>query len=398
MLAAIPSVVFGLWGIFVVIPVIRPAANWLNEYLGFIPFFGTSLSGPGLLPAAIVLAIMVLPTIAAISQDALNSVPYRTKEAAYGMGATHWEVILKVMIPTAAGGIFSAMVLGFGRALGETMALAMLIGNANQVSCPCSLRPNTLAALLASHFPEAGPVEVEGLMYAALVLLAITLVVNVAGIGLALDHAASNLGQSMTDMTATPVVLGHPRTTPVLTHSWSEGRAMRNGMLTIGAWAVALIAAMPLVSVLYMLIVKGGSRLATELFTELPPAGFEMGGGFGNAIVGTMLMVAIAAVIAVPIGVHGRSLPGRARSRQPAWPRVALPVQGADRLSVDSGRRLRLRRARARDGHLFGDRRRRGARRADASDRDAHRRGGHEDGAAQDEGRGASAWAAPVPR
>ena len=181
MLAAIPSVVFGLWGIFVVIPFIRPGANWLSDHLGFIPFFSTSLSGPGLLPAAIVLAIMVLPTIAAISQDALNSVPYRTKEAAYGMGATHWEVILKVMLPTAAGGIFSAMVLGFGRALGETMALAMLIGNSNQISLSIFSPAETLAALLASRFPEAGQLEVEALMYAALVLLAITLVVNVLG-------------------------------------------------------------------------------------------------------------------------------------------------------------------------------------------------------------------------
>lgn len=104
MLAAIPSVVFGLWGIFVVIPAIRPLADWLHEYLGWIPFFGTSLSGPGLAPATIVLAIMILPTVAAISQDALNLVPYRTKEAAYGMGATRWEAILKVMVPTAAGG------------------------------------------------------------------------------------------------------------------------------------------------------------------------------------------------------------------------------------------------------------------------------------------------------
>jgi phosphate transport system permease protein len=105
MLAAIPSVVFGLWGIFVVIPAIRPVANWLNESLGWIPFFATSLSGPGLMPATLVLAIMILPTVAAISQDALNLVPYRTKEAAFGMGATHWEAILKVMLPTAAGGL-----------------------------------------------------------------------------------------------------------------------------------------------------------------------------------------------------------------------------------------------------------------------------------------------------
>jgi phosphate transport system permease protein len=184
MLAAIPSVVFGLWGIFVVIPFIRPLADWLNANLGWLPFFSSSLSGPGLLPAAIVLAIMILPTIAAISQDALNAVPYRTKEAAYGMGATRWEVILRVMVPTAAGGIFSAMVLGFGRALGETMALAMLIGNSNQVSLSLFSPAETLAALLASHFPEAGEVEVQALMYAALVLLAITLIVNIAGIGL----------------------------------------------------------------------------------------------------------------------------------------------------------------------------------------------------------------------
>ena len=181
MLAAIPSVVFGLWGIFVVIPAIRPIANWLNEYLGWIPFFGTSLSGPGLLPATLVLAIMILPTVAAISQDALNLVPYRTKEAAYGMGTTRWEAILKVMLPTAAGGIASAMVLGFGRALGETMALAMLIGNSNQISLSLFAPAQTLASLLASSFPEAGQIEVQALMYAALALLAITLVVNMMG-------------------------------------------------------------------------------------------------------------------------------------------------------------------------------------------------------------------------
>ncbi len=181
MLAAIPSVVFGLWGIFVVIPFIRPGANWLYEHAGFIPFFGSSLSGPGMLPAVIVLAIMILPTVAAISQDAIGLVPYKIKEAAYGMGTTRWEAILKVIVPTASGGIFSALVLGFGRALGETMALAMLIGNANQISLSLFSPANTLASLLASNFPEAAQVERQALMYAALVLLAITLVVNVIG-------------------------------------------------------------------------------------------------------------------------------------------------------------------------------------------------------------------------
>jgi phosphate transport system permease protein len=181
LLAAIPSVVYGLWGLFVVVPAMRPVANWLFEYVGWIPFFGTTLSGPGLAPAALVLAIMVLPTVAAVSQDALRLVPYKVKEAAYGMGATRWEAILKVMLPAAATGIFGALVLGFGRALGETMALAMLIGNSNQISLSIFSPANTLAALLALNFPEAGPREVHVLMYAALVLLAITLVVNLIG-------------------------------------------------------------------------------------------------------------------------------------------------------------------------------------------------------------------------
>ena len=181
MLAAIPSVVYGLWGIFVVIPLIRPAANWLHETLGWIPFFGTSLSGPGLFPAALVLAIMILPTVAAISQDALHQVPYKVKEAAYGMGTTRWEAILKVLVPTASGGIFSGLVLGFGRALGETMALAMLIGNANQISLSLFAPANTLASLMASNFPEAGTVERQALMYAGLALLAVTLTVNIIG-------------------------------------------------------------------------------------------------------------------------------------------------------------------------------------------------------------------------
>ncbi len=184
MLAAIPSVVYGLWGIFVVIPTIRPAANWLHEHFGFIPLFGTSMGGPGLAPAVIVLSIMVLPTVAAISQDAFRLIPHKVKEAAYGLGTTKWEAIFRVMLPTAANGIFAALVLGFGRALGETMALAMIIGNANQITWSLFAPANTLAALLASSFPEAGPIEREALMYAAVTLLMVTLAVNVIGMAI----------------------------------------------------------------------------------------------------------------------------------------------------------------------------------------------------------------------
>jgi phosphate transport system permease protein len=181
LLAAIPSVVYGLWGLFVVIPLIRPVCNWLHLKLGWIPLFGTTLTGPGVLPAVIVLSIMILPTITAISRDVLVSVPPKLRMAAYGLGATRWETIMGVILPTASRGIFGAVILAFGRALGETMALAMLVGNANRISVSLFSPANTLAALLANNFPEAAKKDVGVLMYAALVLLAITLLVNIMG-------------------------------------------------------------------------------------------------------------------------------------------------------------------------------------------------------------------------
>ncbi|HYP99313.1 MAG TPA: phosphate ABC transporter permease subunit PstC [Polyangiaceae bacterium] len=192
LLAAIPSVVYGLWGIFVLVPLVRGPAGWLNEHFESIPFFSTRLSGPGILPAALVLSIMILPTVTAISREAMAAVPKRLAAAAYGLGATRWEVIFNVTLPTSAGGIFGALVLGFGRALGETMALAMLVGNANVFGLSLFSPGNTLAALLANHFPEAGNVEVGALMYAALVLMLITLAVNALGSWIML-HATREL-------------------------------------------------------------------------------------------------------------------------------------------------------------------------------------------------------------
>lgn len=124
---------------------------------------------------------MILPTVTAVSREALAAVPARLPAAAYGLGATQWEVIWSVMLPTASGGVFGSLVLGLGRALGETMALAMLVGNAQDYGWSLLSPGTTLAALLANHFPEAGEIEVQALMYAALLLLAITLFVNALG-------------------------------------------------------------------------------------------------------------------------------------------------------------------------------------------------------------------------
>ena len=164
LLAAVPSVVYGLWGIFVLIPFLK----------GFTP-----LRGPGMLPAALILSVMILPTIAAISRDAITNVDIGLRQAAVGLGATRWEAILQIILPAASSGIIGGIMLALGRALGETMAVTMLIGNANKVDLSVFAPSNTVSSLLANQFAEASGLQVAALMYAALILFLITLVVNI---------------------------------------------------------------------------------------------------------------------------------------------------------------------------------------------------------------------------
>ena len=178
LLAAIPSVIYGLWGIYVVIPKTTVLGNWLNEHMGWFPLFSTPSSGPGFFPAAFVLAIMILPTIAALSGGALKTTPAAIKEGAYALGATRWDVILQISLPMAASGIMGAGVLALGRAMGETMALAMLIGNNNEISASLFAPANTIASLLANSFQEAIGLQVAALMYLSFILMALTLIIN----------------------------------------------------------------------------------------------------------------------------------------------------------------------------------------------------------------------------
>ncbi|BAZ38006.1 phosphate ABC transporter, permease protein PstC [Calothrix sp. NIES-4101] len=179
LLAAIPSVVYGVWGIFVLIPILTNIGKWLNGTLGFIPLFSTTPTGPGMMPAGIILAIMTLPVITAISRDALISVPPSLRQAAVGLGCTRWETIWQVLVPAAFSGIVSAVMLALGRAMGETMAVTMLIGNSNNISASLFAPANTISSLLANQFAEASGLQVGALMYAALVLFVLTLVVNI---------------------------------------------------------------------------------------------------------------------------------------------------------------------------------------------------------------------------
>ncbi len=181
MLAAIPSVVYGLWGIFVVIPLVKIFGTWATANLGSIPLFAGPAYGNSMLTASIVLALMILPTMTAISRSALTAVPKTLREGAYALGATRWEAILGVILPTAAPGVVAATILALGRAMGETMAVAMLIGNSSRLSWSLLSPGGTLAGLLANQFGEAEGMQVSSLMYAALILVMITLFVNLAG-------------------------------------------------------------------------------------------------------------------------------------------------------------------------------------------------------------------------
>lgn len=181
MLAAIPSVVYGLWGIFVVIPLVQVFGKWAVVHLSSIPLFGGPAYGNSMLTASIVLALMILPTLTAISRSSLDAVPKTLREGAYALGATRWEAILGVILPTAAPGVVAATILALGRAMGETMAVAMLIGNSSRLSWSLLSPGGTLAGLLANQFGEAEGLQVNSLMYAALVLVVITLGVNLVG-------------------------------------------------------------------------------------------------------------------------------------------------------------------------------------------------------------------------
>ncbi len=179
LLAAIPSVVYGMWGIFVFIPAALPVLEGIYQAFGWIPLFGTDPGTRQMFVFGVVLAIMILPTIIAISRDSLVSVPPALRQGSMALGATRWETILGVLLPAALSGIVGAVMLAFGRALGETMAAAMLIGNATRISISLFEPSTTISALIANQFAEASGLQQSSLLYAALVLMLMTLAVNV---------------------------------------------------------------------------------------------------------------------------------------------------------------------------------------------------------------------------
>ncbi|MGA2368580.1 MAG: phosphate ABC transporter permease subunit PstC [Dehalococcoidia bacterium] len=181
MLAAIPSVIVGLWGLFVLVPFIRsPIEGWLGNHLGFLTLFQGPPFGVGFLAAGIILAVMVIPIISAVSRDVMRAVPVTQREAMYALGATRWETIYKTVLPYCRSGLLGATILGLGRALGETMAVTMVIGNSYALTASLFSPGVTIASKIASEFSEAsGDIYIGSLVELALVLFGITLLVNI---------------------------------------------------------------------------------------------------------------------------------------------------------------------------------------------------------------------------
>ena len=182
MLASVPSVIFGLWGIFVLVPWLRDHLFvWLKHTLGFLPLFQGPIYGVSMLAGGIIVAIMILPIVTSISREILRSVPGLQREAAYALGATRWEVIRIAVLSYARRGLFGAAVLGLGRALGETMAVTMVIGNRPEISASLFAPGYTLASVIANEFTEAtSDLHLNALFELGLVLFAVTILINIA--------------------------------------------------------------------------------------------------------------------------------------------------------------------------------------------------------------------------
>ncbi len=200
--AAVPSVVYGLWGLLVLVPFLRPLQMWLYKNVEPLPvigpLFGTepSATGQSMLMGGLVLAIMILPFITAVSREVIKAVPRTQREAAFGLGATHWEAIKGPVLRAARSGIIGAIILGLARALGETMAITMVIGNKDAANISLLAPAQTISSKLANQFAEADGAQYTALMYLALVLFGITIIINGFARLLIWNMARSNGGSA----------------------------------------------------------------------------------------------------------------------------------------------------------------------------------------------------------
>ena len=325
--AAVPSVVYGFWAVVVLVPFLRDTVEPKLGRLtgGAAPFSGPA-TGLDILSASVILAIMIIPTIAALAREALRAVPRDLREGALGLGATRWEATRLAVLGPATPGIAGAIVLGLGRAIGETIAVALVIGNAYQVPTSLLSHGSTIPSWLVNGFLEASGLSRSALYELAALLLVISLAVNVGArvVVRRWERAETSLLRRRKArrpaLDAPPPVAGSaPLTVPAWFPRILAGRSARlrrrrlvYGLVVVLAVAAVAVAVWPLVSLIETATVSGGSAVVTPSFyTSTPPPACGVGaatcplGGIGPEIEGTLVMLGLAAAIALPLGILG---------------------------------------------------------------------------------------------
>jgi phosphate transport system permease protein len=326
MLAAIPSVVYGFWGLAVFAPFFARLISSLG---------GPDQAGKGLLPAGIILGVMIVPYIAAVAFDVIRSVPRSQREGALALGATRWQVISRVVFPYARPGIIGGCFLALGRALGETMAVTMLIGNYRGISLNPLSKGNSIPSIIANEFTEATyDLYLSALVELGLVLLLVSVTFSAVGrlliwrIGrpaggwsvlgrvVRLWGGAAEPPPAPAPALATP---GGPTRVPAapagsgaggasvsVKRGWasnSRTAAATNHLMTLVLGLCLVLTTFPLFLILFFLLVKGASSLDWDFFTKLPKPVGQSGGGIANGFYGSALMVGLATLFAVPVGL-----------------------------------------------------------------------------------------------
>lgn len=361
-LATIPSVVYGMWGLFVLAPWIAEhiqpyAKEHLQPFIDSI--FGTTIirkrivpnfplfwypgfpNGLGIGTAVLVMSVMILPMIVSLSLDAMRAVPKSYREAALGLGATRWEMIRMAVLPPARSGIFGACILALGRALGETMAVTMVIGNATKITYSVFGQSYSIASIIANEYGEADGIKLSALMLLALVLFVITLAVNLLARVFVTRPVREGppgfqLGKFILTCTGLRFVFmgigwlwenARDLLLKILHISNATFRRFKNRLAIGSMGALVFICLIPLGALMYALIQNGGSYVSMSFLGNLPKPPGEIGGGIGNAILGSFLLLLFAALFAVPLGLClGVYLTQRATTRLAWLTRLLLDV------------------------------------------------------------------------
>ncbi|MBJ7455702.1 MAG: phosphate ABC transporter permease subunit PstC [Thermoleophilia bacterium] len=314
LLAAVPSVVYGLWGILVLVPAARPVLEWIAENSGGIGAFAGPVTSGSFVLAGLVLAVMVLPIIAAISREVLETVPREQQEAAYALGATRWEMVRSAMLPWSRSGIVGASALGLGRAVGETIAIALLLGN-SPVIWESLLGPGaTLSSVIALEFGEASNLQLSALIALSVILFALSFAINAlarllvgrtaAGPGPVRRALAGRRSGGLVPAGGGPAQpVPEPPVRAAGLPSVSRGRRVRSGIAEGGIYAALVISLIPLGLILGKILVEGLPAISWSFFTELPPADPYSEGGISSALVGTLILMGLATLFSAPLGI-----------------------------------------------------------------------------------------------